>query len=261
MTTQVTLVSLYGDKHRDFAALIAECQQLAVQALGSAFSPYDVRQIHATIIGLERCRASACNANFLKHRGKEVAMDFTGFLATLRACEQIPFEVQLGGFAPRDAPFTSRKAVPYERSFSVQGNKLVVMGWPVCGEPRPAPPAAPAVPRREARIYPPKLDLIRRTAQRYGILHAYHRAETDVDNDLFFRIGLVDPEAIAEPAIRALEHHARQLLSTRPPLVIRIRLEDIHVAAYEDERLPWSSTRTWSLADPSLTGGFIAGLD
>lgn len=260
MTTQLTLVSLYGDKHRDFAALIAECQQLAVQVLGSAFSPYDMRQIHATIIGLQRRRASACNANFLKHRGKDVAMDLPGFLATLRACEQIPFEVQLGGFAQRDYPFTSRKAIPYERSFSVQGDKLVVMGWPVCGEPRPALPATPAATSRDTRIYPRTLDLIRRTAQRYGILHAYHRLEADVDNDLFFRIGLVDPEAMTAPATLALEHRARQLLSTRPPLVIRIRIEDIYIAAYEDERLPCSSTRTWSLADPGVTGGFVADL-
>ncbi|MBK7664818.1 MAG: hypothetical protein IPJ21_14990 [Sterolibacteriaceae bacterium] len=260
MKRQLTLVSLYGDKHRDLAALIAECQQLAFEAVGAAFTPYDIRQIHATIVGLERRGPAACNANFSKHRGEDVAMDFAGFLACLRACECIPFEVQLGGFARRDEPFTSRKAVPYERSFSVQGDKVVVMGWPVRGEPRSAPPAASAATRREAPIYPPTLDLIRRTAQRYGILHAYHRAETDVDNDLFFRIGLVDPEAMTAPATRALEHRARQLMSARPPLVIGIRLEDIYVAAYEDERLPLSSTRTWSLADPGVTGDFVAGL-
>ena len=260
MATQVTLVSLYGDKQGDFAALIAECQQLVARAVGSAFTPYDVRQIHATIIGLERHRAPACNASFSKHRGEDVAMDFTGFLAYLRTCEHIPFEVQLGGFAPGDYPFTSRKAAPYERSFSVQGDKLVVMGWPVRSEPRSTPPAIPAATSHGARTYPPTLELIRRTAQRYGILHGYHRAAADVDNDLFFRIGLVDPEAIPASATSALEFQARQLLSARRPLVIGVQLEDIYIAAYEDARLPLSSTRSWSLADPGVTGDFVAGL-
>ena len=260
MPTQITLVSHYGDKSKDFAAAITQCQQVIAQAVGSAFTPYDIRQIHATIIGLERHRAPAHNTNFSKHRGRDVAMDFTGFLAYLRGCGHIPFEVQVGGFANRDYPFTSRKTLPYERSFSVQGDKVVVMGWPVRGEPLPAPPATPAAGTHEARIYPPTLDLIRHAAQSFGVLHGYHRAITDVDNDLFFRIGLIDPKATTPPTTSALEIQVRQLLSAQRPLVIEIRLEDIYIAAYDDDRLPVSSTRTWSLADPSVTGSFVAGL-
>jgi hypothetical protein len=74
--------------------------------------------IHATITGLEALVGPpAYNANFAKYRGRDVVMDFDGFFAYLRVCGQIPFEVQIGGFANRDYPFASRKRVPYERSF------------------------------------------------------------------------------------------------------------------------------------------------
>jgi hypothetical protein len=68
MPTQLTLVSLYGDKSKNFSAVITQWQQLDAQALGSAFTPYDIRQIHATIIGLERHQTSAYNANFVSVR-------------------------------------------------------------------------------------------------------------------------------------------------------------------------------------------------
>lgn len=260
MPNQVTLISLYGDKHQEFAAAITQWQQVVAQAFGSAFTPYDVRQIHATIIGLEQQRAPLYNANFAKHRGREIAMDLTGFLTYLRGCGHIPFAVQLGGFANRDYPFTSRETIPYERSFSVQGDKVVVMGWPVRGEPCPASPATPAAGVPAAEIYPPTLDLIRRAAQDFGILHGYHRTVTDMDNDLFFRIGLLDPKATTPTATIALEAQVRQLLSTQRPLVIEIRLEEICIATYEDDRLPVASTRIWPLADPKVNGSFVAGL-
>jgi hypothetical protein len=260
MPTQVTLVSVYGEKNKDLAVTIAQWQELVAKAVGSAFTPYDMHQIHATIIGCERHRAPAYNANFSKHRGREVEMDFAGFLAYLRGCGHIPFEVQLGGFADRDYPFTSRKARPYERAFSIQGDKVVVMGWPVRGEPLPAPPATPAGGVLEARIYPATLDIIRHAAQAFGILHSYHRAVTDVDNDLFFRIGLIDTKAVTSATTSALETQARKLLSMQRPVVVEIGLENIFVTAYEDDRLPVSSTRTWSLADRKVDGEFAASL-
>ena len=260
MPTQLTLVSFYGDKPRDFAGLIARCQQLVAKTVGSAFIPYDVRQVHATIIGLERHHAPAYNANFFKHRGRNVPMDFSGFLTRLRESGRIPFEVQLGGFANRDYPFTSRDKTPFERSFSVQEDEVVVMGWPVQVTPPDTPAATPATRTKVTRSYPPTLDGLRRAAQNYGILHRYHRAETDADNDLFFRIGLIDAKAVAPEAIDALEKQARKYLSTQRPLVIRVGLEDIYIAAYDDDRLPVSSTRTWPLADPQVTGSFVAGL-
>jgi hypothetical protein len=99
------------------------------------------------------------------------------------------------------------------------------MGWPIRGKPFQQPPATPAAWVQEARLYPPTLDVVRHAAQVYGVLHAYHRAVTDVDNDLFFRIGLlVDQTSLTERVRDTLETEARQFLSIQPPLILDIRL-------------------------------------
>jgi hypothetical protein len=258
---QVTLVSLYGEKKSALATLIAQCQELVTNAVGAAFTPYDIRQIHATITGLEALVGPpAYNANFAKYRGRDVVMDFDGFFAYLRVCDQIPFEVQIGGFANRDYPFTSRKTVPYERSFSVQGDKVVVMGWPIRGEPSLLPPSTAAAIAQEARIYPATLDAMRHAAQRFGILHGWHKTPIDVDNDLFFRIGMIDSKSLTPAATSMLESQGRDYLTTQPPLVIEIPLDDISVAAYEDDQLPLASTRASALTDSKVTGDFVVGL-
>lgn len=261
MPGQVTMVSLYGEKDEQVSAAIRRWQQAVAHTVGDAFTPYHLSQTHATIIGLERHQAPAYNANFAKYRGRNVAMDFAGFLDYLRRCGRIPFEVQLGGFVDRDYPFTSRGTTPYRRSFSVQGDTVVVMGWPVCGKPLPASgPLTPADRIHEARIYPPTLDLIRREAQDFGVLHAYHRQLEDVDNDFFFRIGLIDPTLTTPEVTSALEDEVRRLLSHQDPLVLRIGLENSYVAVYEDNTLPEASTRVWSISDPGVTGDFVFGL-
>jgi hypothetical protein len=243
---QLTLISLYGDKPEKLAALIAECQDLAARVVGSAFTPYDLRQIHATIVGLERREETVMgNANFAKYRGREVEMDFNGFLTYLRRSEQIPLEVQIGGFANRDYPFTSRNACPFLRSISVQGGKLVVLGWPIRGEPRE---------------YPMVLDRLRRAAQDFGILHNYHRETNDIDNDFFFRIGMIDPTSVTLEKQSVLENQIREFLSAQPPLAVAIRLEDMFIAAYKSDQLPFSPTHGWSLADPKVTGEFVGSL-
>ena len=253
--TQITVVALYGAKSSDFAGLITRCQGLAQSVLGVSFRPYDPYQIHATIFGLERKIPSGFyNANFSRYRERDLVMNLEGILDYLRRCSHFPLQVQVAGFGKRDYPFVSRQASPYERSFSIQGDKVVMMGWPIRGKPFPRPPATSSALVREAKLYPLTLDVIRHAAQAYGVLHAYHRGLTDVDNDLFFRIGLlVDQPSLSEKGRDVLEAKAREFLSIQPPLVLDIGLEQLSVALYEEDTLPRSSTRVWSLADPDLT--------
>ncbi len=257
---QATLISLYGEKRGDFTALIKRCQESVGGVPGVAFTPYDPVQIHGTIFGLERKLGSpGCNANFAKHRSRDVIMDLDGILDYLRACGRFPLEIQIGGYGNREYPFTSRDSTPYERSFSIQADKVVMMGWPVRGNPFGLPPATPCAWVQEASLYPRTLDLIRHAAQGFGILHSYHRRLNDVDNDLFFRIGLVDPKSLTKRTLAVLEAKVRKLLSEQPPLLLEIRLEDVFVAAYEDDTLPPSSTQVWSLTDPRLGQDSIMG--
>jgi hypothetical protein len=252
---QITVVALYGEKSKDFLELITRCQELCRGILGVGFRPYDPSQIHATIFGLERkIGAALYNANFSKHQGRDLVMNIEGILDYLRCCDHFPLEVQVGGYGKRDYPFISRQARPYERSFSIQGDKVVMMGWPIRGKPFQQPPATPSAMVQEGKLYPLTLDAVRHAAQGYGILHAYHRALTDVDNDLFFRIGLlVDHTSLSERVRDTMETEARQFLSKQPPLILDIRLEQVSVVLYEDDTLPRSSSRVWSLADPGLT--------
>lgn len=260
MATQVTLVALYGDKGDEFAAAIAACQRLVSEAAGAAFEPYELRQVHATIIGMERHHAPACNANFRKHRAREAAMDFDGFLSFLRSCDFLPFDVRLCGFHRDEMPFTSRERSPHERSFSLQGGKVVMIGWPERWSCEADPTGDTSALQREVAIYPRTLDAIRRAAQHYGILHAYHQSPSDIDNDLFFRIGMLIPGVDTRATADSIEHAVRELMSARPVVRLPIGLGDLRIAAYEDDRLPLSSTRTWALTDPKLTGRVIEGL-
>ena len=256
---QITVVALYGDKSSDFTALITRCQELGRAVLGAGFRPYDPSQIHATIFGLERKIGSTFyNANFSRYQGRDLVMNLEGILDYLRRCGHFPLAVQIGGYGKRDYPFVSRQARPYERSFSIQGDKVVVIGWPIRGKPLQQPPATQSAWVQEVRLYPLTLDVMRHAAQVHGILHTYHRALTDVDNDLYFRIGLlVDQTSLTERARDTLETEARQLLSTQPPLIVDIPHEQVAVALYEEDTLPRSSTRVWSLADPDLTASAI----
>ena len=242
---QVTLISLYGNKPENLETRIRECQDFLTKRIGVAFRPYDIRQVHATIIGLERCIGSAMqNLNFWKKKSDISKMDLAGLLNYFREAFAKGIEVQIGGFKNRDYGFISRHSIPYIRSFSIQGDKVVVMGWPVC----------------EAE-YPDTLDEIRRVCQDYNVLHSYHDpVKTDrVDRDLYFRIGLVDPEAFSFAVGSKIESELREKLAENTTK-ITIRSEDLYIAAYTDDTLPLDSSDCWSLANERVTGEFVENL-
>ena len=261
MATQVTLVAFYGKKSPEFATFITQYQNAVADALGSAFTAYDTDQVHATLVGLERQSGSRQdNENFAKLRNRCVEMDLNGFLAYVRGCGYFPLKVQIGGFSERDYPFTSRQQRPYERSFSIQGDKVVVLGWPVRGEPLVMLPTTPEVFIQEGRNYPSTLDQLRQAVQRFGVLHGYHQELTAVDNDLFFRIGLIDLKSVPVRSLRSVEQRVRKQLSEKRPVILEVTLDTVFLAAYVDTALPVSSTQTWSVVDQTVDGQFVAGL-
>lgn len=224
---QCTLVAFYGAKPPALGRLIGECQALLAEC---ARNLYDLGQVHATIVGLGGLPdAPLINGNFARYRVRRVAMDVPGFVDALRGSALVPWRVQLGGFAPGDAPFTSRGQHPYHRSFSIQADKMVLMGWPVAG-----------------RSYPDTLDRLRTMAQRFGILHAYHQSEKDVDNDFYLRLGLCRGDQLSHSVV---EDRVRRHLAASPPLVLDITLAELWLVAYQDETLPTESSQAWSLAD------------
>ena len=256
---QATIVALYGDKPEPLRAFLLTCQDVVAEVLGPCFRAYRPDQIHGTIVGLERDeREAACllNRNFATLRGGEATMDFGGLLAFLRNGGLIPFRVQIGGFEERDYPFFSRGARPFDRSFSLQGRSAVVMGWPVVAASHPAG-AAPAA-GKEVPLYAPTLARLRRGAERFGILHAYHAAAADRDNDFYFRIGVVDdPRSVDDSLAECLSGQLRRLLAAQEPVFATVGLSQVSVAFYQSAELPPATTQAFALDNPGVTDAFI----
>jgi len=245
MQKQATLVALYGNKENKLAKLITECQALVKEAVKEEFKEYALEQVHATIIGLEEDKGNPRhNKNFNVLRKMNKLMDLPGFADFLLKRGILPFQVQIGGFQDRDYPFTCRDQSPFLRSASIQGPYIVLMGWPLRGLPFFKPPGSIQECFWETRIYPQTLDEIRLAAQGFNILHNYHPNLTDVDNDFYFRIGLIPANSLDEISKKKLEGELRRYLSEVGPIVINISADDLYVVSYEDPTLPIDSTTT-----------------
>jgi hypothetical protein len=254
---QLSLIALYGQKKERLLNLISECQKKVADIPGIRFQPYDVRQIHGTVVGLARVAETRLNLNMSKYRNRQENMDFSGLLSFIRMGGQFPFQVQIGGFQNREYPFTSLGQRPYERSFQINYDKIVLIGWPIRG--RPLRSAKPRVIDliQEARIYPNTLDDIRRTCQTFNVLHRYHGNVTDIDNDFYFRIGILDSTSVTAKTLEDVQNGMKAYLASVEPIILEITVADIYVACYEDEELSLSSTQVWSISNPQVTPEFL----
>jgi hypothetical protein len=261
MMRQVTLVALYGEKPTALSELIIACQKQISAHLGNNFQPYEIEQVHATIVGLERVSGSGSfNLNFARHRNQEKLMDLAGLLSLIRTSSGIPFHVQIGGFEKRDYPFTSRGEKPCDRSFSIQGNKLVLMGWPIGGSLLTKATINPGKSSSKSPIYPTVIDDFRLAAQNFNILHTYHRKPTDVDNDFYFRIGLLQHNSLTPQLKETVEKTLREFLSNIEPIIVEVKRSQLCIAAYTDETLPTRSTQVWSVDNIKVTADLIENL-
>lgn len=110
----ISLVALYGAKPSHFSRFVARSRIRIVDLLGGSFQPYDIHQIHATIVTLQHVPGSEYwNSNFYKFRHKKEPMDFAGLLHFLRYGSYFPFHVRIAGFKPLERPFLSQGKAPY----------------------------------------------------------------------------------------------------------------------------------------------------
>jgi hypothetical protein len=261
MARQVTLIALYGPKPPQLQEVIAICQETLMKQLGNLFHPYDILQVHATIIPLERVdELSYINLYYLKYRGTRKLMDFAGLLSFMRNRVEFPLYIQVGGFENRDYSFRSRNENPYQRSFSFQDNIAMVMGWPIeiARENRQGNDLTAF--GKEPIVYSNVLGKMRQQMEAFNTLHKYHYKEVDFDNDFYFRIGLLNGLSLDPLLKQELEKMLRELLSATRPQIIEIRAKDIFLASYEDEMLPLGSTKVWSVTDPIVTSTFVEQL-
>jgi hypothetical protein len=166
--SRTTVVAWYDPLPDVLAHVVDRVQATAVRLLGDAFTGRDPKQVHATLVGLER----ACGP-----------FDPAPLAAHLRAALTPPLTIRFGGFAPDDRRHLSRGRPLHERGFGVYGTKAVLIGWPVIGD-------------TPTRV----LAELRRDCGTFGVAHSYG----DDDPDVYMVIGEVAdvPVEHAAQAIR-----------------------------------------------------------
>lgn len=267
---QASLVAFYGRKPAALEMFLRRCQDrigAAMQRHGISgkFCPYSLPQMHATVVGLERWSQDGLeNRNFHAFRGLSRVMHLPELFEFVLSCKYLPFHVQIGGFQDREYPFQSRGGRPYHRSFSLDGRTPVVLGWPVrpggCATARYS--GGTAARHGEAQHYPTNLENLRRSAQRFHVLHRWHRQSADVDNDLYVRLGLFESE-LPDPQRELIENELRAALSASLPLIVELTVADLAVVSYpaDDQTLPQARSEVFPLTDPRLRDEHvIAGL-
>ena len=231
--SNLSLVAYYGEKPPEIEILIREAQAILQDELGPMFSKYAIGQVHATLISLEGHRTgnAIVNTNYDRFCQKRRIIDFTKAFRLLENTDILPFTVRIGGYRERDAyPFTSRGAHPYQRSFSIQGDIAVAMGWPWDGSD-----------------YSPALDRLRRAFNAANILHKYHRTPDDIDNDFYFVLGNVTTGEIGTTVLQHTCLSMKEFLAHRDPLVVPVTKENLRVIAYVDPKVPPDTTRSYTV--------------
>src|SRR6266704_1015247 len=116
----ISAVAFYGPKTGRLRELLTGVQALIAEHVGGDFRPYAPDQVHATLIALNG-----------EHAGERREMDLPRVMDILARRFATPLRVRIGGFRPgQEIPFTSRGQHLAERSFSVQGEAFVLVGWP-----------------------------------------------------------------------------------------------------------------------------------
>jgi hypothetical protein len=231
----LTLVAYYGDKPEPLVEFIHWCQTTVAKHIPESFRPYELDQVHATIVGLEAIRQgdAVLNANYAR-LGEEKPMDLTGLLDFLQRTSLLPCRIRLGGFRAREEyPFTSLGKSPYSRSFAIQSSTIVVtMGWP-----------------EQDNTFPDTLNHLRRRFNQYNVIHKYHRLKTDIDNDLFFVLGKVESEELSQEQCENISEEIRPQIADRDPLYLDLALENLSLVAYSNPELPLTTSKRLSVTE------------
>lgn len=233
---QTTLVSHYGEKPEDVALYVKRCQDKLKTLLPYVFTPYELAQVHGTIIGLEGCQTNNQieNMNFREYRKEIRLIEPSQLLAFLRSSGIPSFDVQIGGYAETtNYGFHSQGKHPYLRTFSIQGLIAVAMGWPVDGSN--------------------VLDDFRRSFNQFNVLHKWHKNESDIDNDFFLVLGQIDRESVTDARIADVESRMRQYMANTRPVTVTVNQTSLQLICYLDTQLPLNTSRAYAVNDSELT--------
>jgi hypothetical protein len=213
----ISAVALYGPKAEPLRSRLADVQAMLATQLGGTdtFRPYSLDQIHATLIAFNAIPGTSVNQYYLEHTGQTREMDVPRAMRILTGHLARPLSIRIGGYHNDEPPpFRSRGQHPFQRTFSVQGNAFLLIGWPT-------------VPGRP-------LDRLRRDMNAANLLHRYHQHGDDVDDDCYLVVGHHHdaPPGALETAVRTV----RATLAA-DPIYIEISRRDVKIVAADSHTL------------------------
>ena len=240
---QLSLVSHYGKKPGDLAKFITLLQDKLSENLLSAFCPYATEQVHGTVIGLETLPVSNgfISKWFEQNKGKAEPVDFKQLLHFLRTGID-DIVIKIGGYRQQKKyPFASRNEHPFIRSFSLNGDIAVTIGWPI-----------------KAMNNTNWTDSLYRLRKKFETINFCHKWNKDgyADNDFFFVLGRIDTARTDPSQLEKTSTELRNLLA-RSDFRITIRKDTLSLVAYLDSQLPLSTTKQYALDNTQLSGDYL----
>lgn len=232
---QVSLVAFYGDKDKSLSDFLADTSDRLKQCLGSAYLPYPVNQVHATLIGLERIQRAGkfYNYNFYCNYGYERAMQIEEMLRFINSTSMLPITITIGGYHKHtDYGFKSFDQHIWNRSCNIIGKNAILIGWPAL---------------TASDNYP--LANLRRSFEYFGLLHKWHQTSQDVDNDCYFVLGHIHPDVSKKSTVTETLLTMRDYLASLTPFNLVLARDDLSFVNYSDITLPHASTRCLGLSD------------
>lgn len=248
---QVTLVSLYGEKTKSFVQLIQGCSDIILRSpLSHVYKPYQIEQIHGTIVGMERLTGYSeyYNARLWDDTKVKAVMDFDHIIPILR--KHLPLTIQLGGFPKSFTDFESFGHFPYERSFQIQWKtkRFTLIGW-----------------SHKSHNFTTQRSINNLRDEIESRCHIRHKYRND--NDLFMVLGEITlPDSMTDEELSELEKTASAVESeVRNYLVdnkidITLNIDDLSFAQYEVETLSPESTVAYRVTDNKVNAKFIESL-
>lgn len=244
-TKPASLVRLLND-------IIGEIKRLMKRYRKAIFKPYDLYQIHATIIGMEAVviDGKLYNHWFLENKKELRLINIQRFLDLIkRVSQRNPlFTIRFGCFekacctcvgessygwncATSDSEFHSCDNSAYEGSFYAYSRgdvrDVILTGWPVKGPD-------------ELHVFPHFLYDFRLAAEDAGFLDKYHGNKYPhwKDDDCFIKLGIFRGKMTYEQ-LRRVEERVRDYLYKykRGPVTVDIRVKDVSILLYKDPSL------------------------
>lgn len=239
---KASLVSHYGKKPDKLTSYLSRLQDILSVSLSAAFAPYTAEQIHASIIGFEALSAKISKASDTSEILMQVSdqVNLTNILTFLRSSALPSFEVQIGGYSQsRSYGFLSQGQHPSVRSFSIQHDIAVAMGWSVVG----------------VNV----IDDFRRSFNQFNIRHKWHRTDKDIDNDFYFVLGKINRETVDVKKVMEVEQKVKKFMTESDPLTLKVNAKTLAIACYENRELPRDSTVVYAITDNSFTADDFLG--